>query len=602
MTIRPAATSRRRSLTALLAVLTLTSLATLGSVSSAQAETYKRVSGAGSTWSANAIQQWVANVRQYGMTVDYADTGSSDGRAQYANGTVDFAVSEIPFGLEDGASQENIPSRKFAYMPIVAGGTSFMYNLKIGGAQVTSLRLSGEVITKVFTGKITTWNDPAIQADNPGLTMPATRITPVVRSDGSGTSAQFTAWMLARHGDIWNSFCQQVGRNPCTQTSNYPVPPGSSFVSKAGSNGVSGFVRQPQSEGSITYVEYSYAKNAGYPVVKVLNDAGYYVLPTAENVAVGLLGARINTDESNPRTYLTQRLEGVYANNDPRAYPLSSYSYMIIPTAVSGTFTEEKGTTLGAFAYYFLCAGQQQADVLGYSPLPINLVEAGLEQVRRIPGVDVQNINVAGCNNPTFSTSGENTLAANAPQPPECDKKSALQCGTAAEAAPVSGGAAAGPAADGTTVAADGTLVAADGTPVLTADGKRVLANGKPGAVGGKPTAAGGSPSAAGGSPAAAGGGVPVAGSAIDTDGDGLAETVLDAFGEPVAGGVVGTAGGAVAGGAVAGGVAVSAIPVELASESGFRRDHLLMLLTALVLILATIGPALVTRRMGRNR
>lgn len=579
---------RRRPFPAVLAVLALTGLTALGPMPSAEAETYKRVSGAGSTWSANAIQQWIANVRQYGMTVDYADTGSSDGRAQYANGTVDFAVSEIPFGQEDGGSQEAIPSRKFAYMPIVAGGTSFMYNLRIGGAQVTSLRLSGEVLAKIFTGTITQWNDPAIQADNPGLTMPATRITPVVRSDGSGTSAQFTAWMLARHPDVWNAFCQQVGRSPCTQTSNYPVPPGSSFVSKAGSNGVSGFVRQPQSEGSITYVEYSYAKNAGFPVAKVLNEAGYYVLPTAENVAVGLLGAQINNDESNPRTYLTQKLEGVYTNADPRAYPLSSYSYMILPTTVDGTFTAEKGKTLGDFAYYFLCAGQQQADVLGYSPLPINLVEAGLEQVRRIPGVDVQNINVAGCNNPTFSTSGENTLALNAPQPPECDKKSAYQCGTPAETVPAGSGGGADTPTGGTTAAAGGTVTAAGGTPL---------------AAGKKSKVAGASPPATGGTPLAAQGGAPVAGAAVDSDGDGLVDTVLDDFGEPIAGADVTAAAGSTAGAtAPAAGAVVSAIPVELAAGGGWRRDHTLMLLTALALVLATIGPALVMRRAGRER
>jgi phosphate ABC transporter phosphate-binding protein len=531
-----------------MAVLALVALSTLGGPATAQAADYKRVSGAGSTWSANAIQQWIANVRQYGMTVDYADTGSSDGRAQYANGTVDFAVSEIPFGLQDGASQESVPSRKFAYMPIVAGGTSFMYNLKIGGAQVTSLRLSGDVIAKVFTGKITKWNDPAIKADNPGLTMPGTRITPVVRSDGSGTSAQFTAWMLARQPSIWKSFCQRVGRSPCTQTSNYPVPPGSAFVSKAGSNGVAGFVRQPQSEGSITYVEYSYAKNAGFPVVKVLNAAGYYVLPTAQNVAVGLLGATINDDASNPRTYLTQKLAGVYANPDRRTYPLSSYSYMILPTTVDGTFTTAKGKTLGDFAYYFLCAGQQQADVLGYSPLPINLVKAGLQQVKRIPGVNVQNVNVAGCHNPTFSTSGVNTLAKNAPQPPACDKKSRYQCGTAAM-----------PGSSGTPQGGGGTQGGTSGTTGGTTS----------------PTGTGGTP---------------IPGTAVDTNGDGVADPVLDQFGEPVTGANT------------AGGPAVAAIPIELASGGGWSRESTLMLLSGLVLLLATVGPALVTRRMGRGR
>lgn len=548
---------RARSLLALLAALALVTLATLSPSAGAEAAAYKRVSGAGSTWSANAIYQWIANVRQYGLTVDYADNGSSDGRAQYANGTVDFAVSEIPFGMRDGASQEVIPSRKFAYMPIVAGGTSFMYNLKIGGRQVTGLRLSGDVLAKVFTGQITQWNDPAIQADNPGLTMPATRIVPVVRSDGSGTSAQFTAWMLARHPDVYNAFCQKVGRNPCTQTSNYPLPPGSSFVSKVGSNGVSGFVRQPASEGAITYVEYSYAKTANFPVVKVLNDAGYYVQPTPQNVAVGLLGATIDTNQANPATYLTQKLEGVYANPDPRAYPLSSYSYMILPTAEEGTFSSDKGATLSAFAYYFLCTGQQQADVLGYSPLPINLVQAGLDQIRRIPGANVQNINVAGCNNPTFSASGENLLAKNAPQPPACDKKSAYQCGTPAETVPGSGssttgggtggdGAAGGAAAPGG-VATDSTALGADWTPL--------------------------------------------AGSAVDADGDGVADPpLLDEFGEPIAGSALTATG------------AVSALPVELAAGSGWRRQHTLMLLSGLALVLATVGPPLVTRRLGGAR
>jgi phosphate transport system substrate-binding protein len=79
---------------------------------------------------------------------------------------------------------------------------------------------------------------------------------------------------------------------------------------------------------------------------------------------VGLLGARINTDQNSPQ-YLTQDLSGVYDNGDARAYPLSSYSYMVVPTAADGTFNNEKGRTLGAFAYYFLCEGQQQADSLG---------------------------------------------------------------------------------------------------------------------------------------------------------------------------------------------------------------------------------------------
>jgi hypothetical protein len=94
-----------------------------------------------------------------------------------------------------------------------------------------------------------------------------------------------------------------------------------------------------------------------------------------------------------------------------------------VPTSVSGSFTQAKGETLGDFAYYYLCEGQQQAEVLGYSPLPINLVKAGLDQVKKIPGVSAKNKDVAKCNNPTFSPDGSNLLAKSAPMPPAADKK-----------------------------------------------------------------------------------------------------------------------------------------------------------------------------------
>jgi hypothetical protein len=111
-------------------------------------------------------------------------------------------------------------------------------------------------------------------------------------------------------------------------------------------------------------------------------------------------------------------------------YPLSSYSYMIIPTELESPLTEAKGRTLGAFGYYFLCQGQAQAQPLGFSPLPINLVQAGFDQLRRIPGAVAQSINIAGCHNPTFSTSGVNTLVKNAPFPQACDKDGPQQCST----------------------------------------------------------------------------------------------------------------------------------------------------------------------------
>lgn len=400
----------------------------LTTATAAWAADYVPISGAGSSWSANAVDQWRRNVQQYGLRVNYASTGSVDGRNQFKAGTVDYAVSETPYGLVDNGVVDALPTRPFAYMPIVAGGTAFMYNLRAGGAPVTNLRLSGPVVTKIFTGVITSWDDPQIAADNPGLSLPARRIVPVVRSDGSGSTAQLTLWMSQQHSSLWNAYCAKVGRaTPCGQTSNYPTLAGAGFVAQPNSQGVSGYVAQRANEGTITYVEYSYALKTGYPVAKVLNTAGYYVEPTASNVAVGLLGATINNDKSST-AYLTQNLSGVYNNADKRSYPLSSYSYMIVPTQATGSFTTDKGESLSTFANYFLCEGQQQAEVLGYSPLPINLVKAGLEQVRRIPGAQAASIDIAKCNNPTFSSDGTNTLAKNAPQPSECDKKGVTQC------------------------------------------------------------------------------------------------------------------------------------------------------------------------------
>jgi phosphate transport system substrate-binding protein len=421
--------TRSRLLSTLISCAALVAVVGVESETQASGGSFQRISGEGSSWSANAIDAMRVNVRQFGITVDYNPSGSTAGRKNFLNGTVDFAASDIPFQFEpeDGSAPENPAPGSYAYMPITAGGTAFMYNLVINGKRVTNLRLSGENVAKLFTGQIKTWNDPALQADNPGLVLPARAVVPVVRSDGSGSTAQLTAWMIDRHPAIWNDYCARSGRAPkCGFTSFYPTITG--MIAQAGDIGVAGYVSQGFAEGAIGYVNYSYALGAQFPVAKVLNAAGYYTEPTPQNVAVALLKAQINTDESNPATYLTQKLEGVYTDTDPRSYQLSSYSYLILPTKVGGQFNEDKGRTLGAFAYYALCQAQQQSASLGYSPMPINLVQAGFEQIAKIPGVDVQSINVKDCKNPTFSENGTNVLAQNAPQPLPCDKQGPSQC------------------------------------------------------------------------------------------------------------------------------------------------------------------------------
>lgn len=534
---------------------------------SAAAASYAKITGSGSTWSSNAVQQWVRNVKaNYGMTVNFSANGSSQGRQQFKNNTVDFAVSEIPYGLKEQGVTEVPPSRGYAYMPIVAGGTAFMYNLKINGKMVTNLRLSGDVLTKIFTGKITRWNDPAIAADNPGLTMPARAIVPVVRSDGSGTSAQFTTWMSKEYPALWSDYCSRTGRGSgnCGMTSFYPLLSGSTMVSKSGSLGVSGHVRQPSGEGAITYVEYSYAKNTGFPVAKVLNKDNFYVEPTAASVAVALTKAEINENKQSSN-YLTQILDRVYTNADARTYPLSSYSYMILPTKVEAGFTAAKGNSLGTFARYFLCDGQQQADDLGYSPLPKNLVEAGFEQIRKVPGAPTSTININDCRNPTFS-GGVNTLIQNAPYPKSCDKKGSTQCTT-------------------------GTAGAADtDTPV------------KPSANGG--STSGGANSSTGGS--TSGGSAATGGTGgTDTNGDGTPDSTASAAAggtsgasiDPDTGEVV--SGDGTGAGTGSGDTSVVANPVALAADNGLGMRGALMALSAVLLLAVVVGPPLTARMLA---
>ena len=468
-----------RRLRILIAAAATALTAGLAAPGPALAASYVPINGAGSTWAENAINQWTGDVSQYGMEVNYAGTGSSDGRNQFKAGTVDFAASDIPYGERDDGIVDPPPSRGFAYMPVVAGGTSFMYHLDIGGRRVTTLRLSGQTLAKIFTGNISHWNDPEIVAENPGLTMPSRQIIPVVRTDGSGSTAQLTTWMAQEYPSIWNAYCARAGRvsNPCGTTSLYPILPGSDFIGQSLDSGVTGYVAQSTSEGSITYTEYSYALQSGFPVAKMLNAAGYYNLPTASNVAVALVKARINTNSADPTVYLTQDLSQVYTDSDPRVYPLSSYSYLVVPTTTASPFNTSKGQTLGAFAYYLLCQGQQTMGPLGYSPLPINLVQAGFQQILRIPGAQAQNINIAGCNNPTFSANGTNTLVNTAKQPPACDKAGPTQCGpngvtaVGGGAGGTGGGGGAGGSGTGPTASGTGAASASANASATATDG-----------------------------------------------------------------------------------------------------------------------------------
>jgi phosphate ABC transporter phosphate-binding protein len=362
--------------------------------------------GAGSTWSQIALDQWRVDVaRQLGISINYQGNGSSAGRAFYRQGNVDFAVSEIPFQPEE--LRQGI-GRDYQYLPIVAGGTSLMYNLQYpGNHQIRDLTLSSGTISKIFTGRITNWDDPAIRSDY-HKALPDEAITPVYRSDGSGTSAQFSAYLHAMDPSGWSAFARANGLGSLPYTSNWPQF--GTAVGQNGSNGVANFVASPsQGQGAIGYVEAGYALEHGFPVVSVKNASGRYAQPTAQNVATALNHASLYKDR-------TQNLSKVYRAPEPSAYPISSYSYMITPRK---DIPADKGKELSEFIMYFACQGQQQAQPLGYSPLPPALVAMDFDAAGAINGHPAipSTVTAKNCPNPTitgsFHTTGPDTSNVN---------------------------------------------------------------------------------------------------------------------------------------------------------------------------------------------
>jgi ABC-type phosphate transport system substrate-binding protein len=393
---------------------------------------FAQISGSGSSWAALAIDEWTSTLANNGITINYSPIGSATGRDQFIQGLDDFAGTDPPFrngGDKIAQTPPEVSHYGYSYIPDTAGGTAFMYHLDVGGQQVTNLRLSPKTIFDIFTGAVTNWDSPEITHDY-GQQLPNIPITPVVRTDGSGATFFLTRWMSHVFPSEWNAFCTKVtsGRvtGQCPETEFYPTNgPGWSAKGENGSTAVADYITASYANGAIGYDEYAYAINSHYPVVKVLNPAGYYVLPTASNVAVALTQAVINETPSSP-DFLQQNLDNVYAYKDPTSYPLSSYSYLIAPregTKIPVRFNNGKGATLSTFANYILCAGQQNLAQLGYSPLPLNLVKGGLLQSDHIPGhVAGPNLNtLQGCDNPTF-TNGVLTLLKDAPQPSPCDK------------------------------------------------------------------------------------------------------------------------------------------------------------------------------------
>jgi phosphate transport system substrate-binding protein len=528
------------------------------------ADSHTLIQGSGSSWSANAVDQWIADVKSTGLQVVYTPTGDAAGRTDFAQRTSDFAVTSLGYqGRDPGTgATDTSQGRRFAYLPIVAGGTSFPYQIKVQGQQVRNLRLSGETLTKIFTRKITNWDDAEITHDNNGHALPSLPIIPVVQAEGSGATAQFTRYMATEYASLWNSFYPHGGL-----TEYYPHASG--IVAQNGSDQAMNYVSSPSANGSIGYVEYSYALGQNYPVAKIENKAGYFTLPTQYNVAVALTKAQINMNKSDPN-YLLQNLDHVYVDTDRRTYPLSSYSYMIIPTGTSkqdSHITTAKRQTIADYLYFSICQGQAEVGPTGYSPLPVNLVQAGFGQIQKLKtadsAVDITKRNVSTCHNPTFIAGhpDDNHLAQIAPQPAACDK------------------AGAGPCADGVTVTVPTQGGSKHHSGSKHGSGSKTGSGGSGGGSGGSGTGSGAAAGSGAGSGSSAAGGSAGSGTTIDpTTGQVVASsTTANNADAPIT------------------------VPTGLAGYRSSSQTKVLAPLAVLLLLLALVAPPLVARRFGRR-
>ena len=566
--------------TRVLAVGLLLTAATMASaVPAGAAGSHSPIAGSGSSWSSNAVNQWVADVQPNGLQVVFTASGSAIGRKDFANKTTDFAVTDIGYQGRDRLTgdEDTNHGRGYVYLPIVAGGTAFPYQIKVGGRLVRNLRLSGETLAKIFTNQITNWNDPAVTRDNNGKALPSKPIIPVVHSEGSGSSAQFTRYLDTVYPGIWRPF---LGISGGTEY----FPRKADAIAQNGSDGVMNYVASDAADGAIGYDEFSYALGKNFPVAKIENANGYFTLPTQYNVAVALTKAQINQDK-NSANYLLQDLTDVYGLKDNRTYPLSSYSYMIIPTAADDPrMTTAKRQTLSDYLYYSICEGQKEMGPIGYSPLPINLAQASFEQINTLkkadPNVDLTKRSIDTCGNPTF-VAGQptrNYLAEIAPQPPACDQAGQGPCSvtTIIIANPVRTGPNAGRA------------------PAATPAGGTAGAGGG----GGGGSTAGSGASGSGGTTGTTGGGTGGLTGSTPSGAVALGSQATKKVVDPVTGQVTNVAAG--------GGTDAAGVPTELAAGRRPVPTALLGPLAVLLLLAALIAPPLVSRRLanpaGRSR
>ena len=236
------------------------------------------LNGAGSslqnTFQESAIQAFKSV--QSGMTVNYNSVGSGTGRTDLASGVVDYAGSDSPI---PSTEQANFKGKTVLYFPVLIGPIAMAYNL----SGVSNLKLDAPTIAQIFEGKITTWNDPAITALNPGVSLPSTAITTAVRSDSSGTTQNFSLFLRTAAPERLDARQQLDDQVAVHRPRRRGRTAGCAQIVKS-------------TPGAIGYVDYSTAKTAGLSYASVKNKDGNYVAPSSTSASAAAAGATVKPD------------------------------------------------------------------------------------------------------------------------------------------------------------------------------------------------------------------------------------------------------------------------------------------------------------------
>ena len=322
----------------------------LGAVSGASAQS---LVGAGSTFVYPVMTHWTADfqAKNPGVQINYQSIGSGGGIQQVKAGTVDFGASDAP--LSDAQMVGMAP---VIQIPESAGPVAIIYNLP---SAKTPLKLSAETLSGIFLGTITSWQDPKIKAENPGVDLPSTNVLVVHRADGSGTSNILTTYLSA----VSNDWKTKVGKGGQV---SWPTGNGGK-----GSEGVTGQVKQ--TPGAIGYVDLTYALQNNLQSASIKNQAGKFIAPTAAATSAAI--ASFASD-------LAKDVRTTIVNSPAKdAYPISGLTFLIIPKDGSD---KAKRAAVKKFAIYVVGEGQVAAGQLNYAPLPDSIRKQDLEALKQL--------------------------------------------------------------------------------------------------------------------------------------------------------------------------------------------------------------------------